>query len=88
MAERNCRIRHETEEPHCAGEERGAASAGQFNLTLSGLTGQAYNVEASPDLVNWTVIGTVTLDATGSLNFTDTNAASFPQRFYRTAQVP
>jgi hypothetical protein len=66
----------------------GAASAGQFNLTLSGLIGQAYNVEASPDLVTWTVIGTVTLDATGSLNFTDTNAAIFPQRFYRTAQVP
>jgi hypothetical protein len=66
----------------------GAASAGQFNLTLSGLIGQAYNVEASPDLVTWTVIGTVTLDATGSLNFTDPNAADFPQRYYRTAQVP
>jgi hypothetical protein len=66
----------------------GAASARQFNLTLSGLIGQTYNVEASPDLVAWTVIGTVTLDATGSLNFTDTNAANFSQRFYRTAQVP
>jgi hypothetical protein len=66
----------------------GAASAGQFNLTLSGLIGQAYNVEASPDLVTWTIIGTVTLDATGSLDFTDPNAANFPQRFYRTAQIP
>jgi len=34
--------------------------------------------------VTWTVIGTATVGATGSLDFTDTNAASFSKRFYRT----
>jgi len=36
----------------------------------------------------WTVIGTVTVGAGGSLNFADTNAANFPQRFYRTQAIP
>jgi hypothetical protein len=65
-----------------------AAPAGQFGLTVSGLTGQTYDVEATQDLVTWTVIGTVTLDASGSSGFTDTNAACFPQRFYRTHETP
>jgi hypothetical protein len=65
-----------------------AAPAGQFGLTVSGLIGQTYDIEATQDLVTWTVIGTVTLDASGSSGFTDTNAACFPQRFYRTAETP
>jgi hypothetical protein len=35
----------------------------------------------------WTVIGTATMGASGSLDFTDTNAASFSTRFYRTQQT-
>jgi len=62
--------------------------AGQFILTVSGLPGQKYDVQASPDLSAWTVIGIVTPGAGGSLDFTDTNAANFPQRFYRTQQTP
>jgi hypothetical protein len=65
-----------------------AAPAGQFILTVSGLIGQTYEIEATQDLVTWTVIGTVTLSASSSSDFTDTNAASFPQRFYRTHQTP
>jgi hypothetical protein len=65
-----------------------AAPAGQFGLTVSGLIGQTYDIEATQDLVTWTVIGAVTLDASGSSGFTDTNAACFPQRFYRTAETP
>jgi len=63
-----------------------SAPAGQFILTVSGPTGQTYDVQATQDLKTWTVIGTVTVGAGGSLDFTDTNAANFPQRFYRTAQ--
>jgi len=59
-------------------------SAQQFNLTVTGLNSHTYDIQASQDLVNWTVIGTVTLDASGSATFTDTNAASFSSRFYRT----
>jgi hypothetical protein len=65
-----------------------AASARQFVLTVSGLIGQTYAIEASQDLVTWTVIGTVTLNAGGSLDFTDTNAANFSRRFYRTREIP
>jgi hypothetical protein len=61
-----------------------AAPARQFIVAVTGQVGQTYNLLASPDLTTWTVIGTVTLPAGGSLDFTDTNAASFPQRFYRT----
>ena len=64
------------------------APAGQFILTVIGPTGQTYNVLATQDLKTWTIIGTVTLGTSGSLDFTDTNAASFSKRFYRTQQTP
>jgi hypothetical protein len=63
-------------------------SGGLFVLTVSGTSGHAYEIQATQDLVTWTVIGTVTLDAVGSLDFTDTNAADFPRRFYRTREIP
>ncbi len=63
-------------------------SAGQFILTVNGPTGQTNQILATQNLKTWTVIGTVTLGIGGSLNFTDQNTAAFPQRFYRTQQVP
>jgi hypothetical protein len=59
------------------------ASSGQFVLTVSGQTGHTYDILATQTFADWTVIGAVTLDASGSQDFTDTNAANFPQRFYR-----
>jgi hypothetical protein len=56
----------------------------QFILTVNGPVGHTYNIQATQDFKTWTVIGTVTVGASGSLNFTDTNAASFSRRFYRT----
>jgi hypothetical protein len=64
------------------------ASAGQFVLTVSGLIGGTYEIEATQDFMTWTIISTVTVGSGGSLDFTDTNAAGFPQRFYRTQQTP
>jgi Fibronectin type III domain len=61
-----------------------SAPAGQFSLTVAGVTGHTYQIQATQDLTNWTVIGSVTLGTGGSLNFTDTNAANFSRRFYRT----
>jgi hypothetical protein len=58
--------------------------ARQVILTVTGQVGRTYNIQASPDLTTWTVIGTALVPAGGSLDFTDTNAASFPERFYRT----
>ena len=60
------------------------ASANQFVLTVSGLIGHTYQIQATQDFKTWTTIGTVTMGAGGSLDFTDTNAASYPHRFYRT----
>ncbi len=57
--------------------------AKQFILTITGQTGHTYNIQATQDFKTWTVIGSVTVGASGSSNFTDTNAASFSKRFYR-----
>ena len=56
----------------------------QVILTVTGPVGSTQNLQASPDFITWAVIGTVVVPAGGSLDFTDTNAASFPKRFYRT----
>ena len=58
--------------------------ASQFILTVTGQVGHTYDIQATQDFKTWTVIGTVTVGATGLLNFTDTNAPSFSMRFYRT----
>jgi hypothetical protein len=57
--------------------------ARQFILTVTGPIGHTYDIRATQDFKTWTVIGTVTVGTSGSLNFTDTNAASFSSRFYR-----
>ena len=56
----------------------------QAILTVTGKTNHTYEIQATSDLKTWTVIGSVTLGATGSVNYTNTNAGSFPTRFYRT----
>ena len=56
----------------------------QFILTVTGPVSHTYNIQATQDFKTWTVIGTVTVGASGSFDFTDTNAASFSRRFYRT----
>ena len=59
----------------------------QIVLKGNGTTGVVYNVQATTNLAstNWTTLGSVTPDATGALQFTNTSA--IPQRFYR-LQVP
>jgi hypothetical protein len=70
--------------PILAGVQFRVTPTRQFVLTVTGPTGYTYNIQATQDFITWTVIGTVTVGASGSLNFTDTNAASFSRRFYRT----
>ncbi len=62
----------------------GITPAKQFVLTLTGPVGHTYDIQATQDFITWTVIGTVTAGANGSVTFTDTNAAGFSKRFYRT----
>ncbi len=56
----------------------------QAILTVTGKVGHTYEIQATADLKTWTILGTVTLGASGSANYTNTNAGSFPKRFYRT----
>jgi hypothetical protein len=58
--------------------------AGQVVLKVSGLINHLYDIEATRDFITWRTIGTVTLGASGSLDFADTNAVYFAKRFYRT----
>jgi fibronectin type 3 domain-containing protein len=60
------------------------ASNGQAVLTVQGQIGHTYEIQATQDLKTWPTIGITTLGASGSVDFADTNAASFPKRFYRT----
>ena len=65
-----------------------AAPARQVLLTVTGQIGHTYEILATQTFTAWTVIGTVTVGARGSMDFTDTNAASFPNRFYRMQENP
>ena len=61
----------------------GVTPSKQFILTVTGLAGHTNEVQATQDFKTWAVIGTVTVGAGGSVNFTDTNAARFFSRYYR-----
>ena len=64
------------------------SATGQMVLKVQGLIGQKYNIEASQDLVSWSVISTVTIQDGGSLDFVDPDTGRFHKRFYRTRKVP
>jgi hypothetical protein len=54
-----------------------------FTLFADGPPGQTFSVQASLDLVKWTVIGTMTLDETGVGEFTDPASSTLPNCYYR-----
>ena len=70
-----------------SGVQLTVTTAKQFILTVTGPVGQSYDIQATQDFIAWTVIGTVTVGSNGSFTFTDTNAAGFSQRFYRTHEI-
>ncbi len=57
---------------------------GGLLVSFPGIAGSTYRVQASTDLVSWTVIGTVTVNASGLLRFEDAEAYRYSLRFYRT----
>jgi hypothetical protein len=59
----------------------GASQKG-FNFQVSVPAGYTYVVQASTDLVNWSPIATNTAVSASDV-FTDTDAANYPNRFYR-----
>jgi hypothetical protein len=58
------------------------ASNSAFSLQTAGVAGGTYTIEASSDLINWVPLFT-NYAPNGLLNFTDSNAATIPVRFYR-----
>jgi hypothetical protein len=64
------------------------ASNRQGILTVTGQIGHTYDILATQTFTDWNVVGTVTVEASGSLEFIDPNAASFSTRFYRTLEKP
>jgi len=67
--------------------QQAGASNGQFSVLISGNAGPDYLVQASTNLVNWSDV-TNFASPTLPLNWSDTNAASFKQRFYRVLLGP
>jgi len=57
-------------------------SRGVFLLTLVGDAGRSYTIQASTDLLSWTVL-TNFVSATGTNQFTDVTARNFNRRSYR-----
>jgi len=62
--------------------DSGAMTSTGFELKLSGPPASTYVIEASTNLTDWTAISTNS-GLTGSVVFSDTEAANFSQRFYR-----
>jgi len=57
-------------------------SSNGINLTLYSLPGLNYEIEASTDLVNWTII-TGFSSTSSTLHFSDPGWTNYPSRFYR-----
>jgi hypothetical protein len=56
-------------------------------MGVRGQAGQTYTILSSDDLRTWTAIGTVTLDANGSAQFSDPDGISRPNRMYRLQSI-
>ena len=66
---------------------QGLVGVGRIPASMRDFFGETFGSVSglSVDLSTWTTIGTVTVGASGVLNFEDTNSGSFSRRFYRTA---
>jgi hypothetical protein len=64
----------------------GVNASHQFTISFSGLPYASYAVQAVNSLnAQWQTIATNIADSNGMWQFTDTNAATAPSRFYRAA---
>ena len=59
------------------------AADGSAVLDVLGDAGFTYAIQASTDLVTWSEIGTAVVIGPGHWQFTDTQRANYPVRFYR-----
>jgi hypothetical protein len=59
-------------------------ASGTVLLEAQGSPGEIFAIQASTDLQSWLTVGSATTDTNGLMQFTDTNAPSYPARFYYT----
>ncbi len=61
---------------------------GAFTPSLNFLvaSGSTYQIQASSDLINWSVLWTTNCATSGQLLFNDNTAVNYSQRFYRVLQ--
>ena len=64
-----------------------AGVARQVVVSVSGPIARTYEILASETLTAWTVVGRVTVGASGSVELTLTNAGNVWRRFYRTREI-
>jgi hypothetical protein len=57
-------------------------SNGSFLLQEQGEPGEAFDFQASTNLQTWLDLGSTNADTNGLVQFLDTNATNFAQRFY------
>ncbi|MBL9167125.1 MAG: fibronectin type III domain-containing protein [Verrucomicrobiales bacterium] len=55
----------------------------QIVVTVKGKPGESYAIEATQSFLDWSVIGTASLDANGFMNHLDDQSTLHPNRFYR-----
>jgi hypothetical protein len=55
---------------------------GSVLLEAQGSPGESFQIEASQDLQTWLDLGSIFADSNGLAQFTDTNAPTYPARFY------
>ena len=74
------------QQPHLSGA---VVKTNQFQITLTGQANFTYTLQASTNLSAsaWTSISTNIAGSNGILQFTDTNASSLSQRYYRAVVV-
>ena len=61
-------------------------SDGAVDMQFDVQSGTNYTIEASSDLMHWVNLWDFSFDNSGSIIFTDPDAANYTQRFYRFGQ--
>jgi uncharacterized repeat protein (TIGR01451 family) len=65
----------------------GSVTNNGFHLILTAQPGFTYAIDSSANLTSWLALSTNTAPPGGTTEFTDTNAPSFNERFYRSRQL-
>lgn len=61
---------------------------GRYQLSLAGISGRTYVVQASTDLSTWSPLTTNQLSFDGSMQLIDNQSTNLPKRFYRALLLP